>query len=356
MLLILAALAQAAGVALAALDVRWVISLESAPAATPAYDQTTAYVPLRAGALVAVDMDHGQIQWRRDLATSISPSVGDGLVFVAGEGLVEALSADRGLTRWRSSLPGRIVTVTWDNSWLLCSTDAGELAALRAADGDLLWRVSLGAALVLPPEGGLDRVYVGLEGGQVLSLDLANGTRSWSRELPGRITGLKATAGQLIVGTTGNAVFSLDLATGQQNWRWRVGGDVAGPAASDDRRVYFAARDNMLRAVDIRTGNMRWTAELPARPVGGPQVLAGRVVVPLATTVGIFDPQSGKPETQVTVSGEMRSAPHLRVDGRPTSPRLVALTLDGRMQGFGWRYEEPPARLEALPGQAVTPN
>ena len=42
---------------------------------------------------------------------------------------VEALSADRGQTRWRSPLPGRIVTVSWDNSWLLCSNEAGDLAA-----------------------------------------------------------------------------------------------------------------------------------------------------------------------------------------------------------------------------------
>ena len=130
---------------------------------------------------------------------------------------------------------------------------------------------------------------------------------------------------------------------------------MAGPAASDDRRIYFAARDNVLRAVDLRSGNLRWTAELPSRPVGGPQVLAGRIVVPLSTTVGIFDPETGKPEAAVTVAGEMRSAPHLRVDGRPTSPRLVAITLDGRMQGFGWRYEEPPAPLAALPGQVVEP-
>jgi hypothetical protein len=78
--------------------------------------------------------------------------------------------------------------------------------------------------------------------------------------------------------------------------------------------------------------------------------------VPLSNTVGIFDPQTGKPEAQITVGGEMSFAPHLRADGRVTSPRLVAITLDGRMQGFGWRYEEPPAPLQALPGQPVPPR
>jgi outer membrane protein assembly factor BamB len=353
--LILAALAQAAALAFAALDVRWVVPLDSPPAATPAYDAATAYVPLRTGGLVAVDLDRGLVRWRRDLTTTIAPSVGDDLVFAAAADGVEALAADTGRTRWRSPFPGRLVTVTWDNGWLLCSNDAGDLAALRATDGELLWRATLGAPLVAPPAAGLDRVYVAIEGGQLLSLELATGHRSWSRQLPGRVTGLRAADGQLIVGTTANAVFSLELESGRQRWRWRIGGDAAGAAASDDRHVYFAARDNMLRAVDLRNGNLRWTSELTARPVGGPQVLAGRVVVPLSSTVGIFDPLSGKPEAQVTVAGEMGTAPHLRVDGRPTSPRLVAITLDGRMQGFGWRYEEPPAPLGALPGTAVPP-
>lgn len=355
MQLLLAALAQAATLTLAALDVRWLVPLDTPPAAQPAYDLTTAYVPLRNGTLVAVDLDRGRVTWRHDIATDIAPSVGDGLVFVAADGRVEALSDDRGLTRWRTSLPGRLQTVTWDNGWLLCSNDAGDLAALRAADGELIWRTSLGGALVLPPVAGLDRVYVGLEGGTLASLDLTSGARSWGRTLDGRITGITAVDGQLIVGTTGNVVSSFDLESGRPRWRWRVGGDVAGAAASDDRHIFFVARDNVLRAVDRRSGNLRWYAELPARPVGGPQVLAGRVVVPLSTTVGIFDPRTGKPEAQVTVSGEMSSAPHLRADGRPTSPRLVAITLDGTIQGFGWRYEAPPAPLSALPGPTVPP-
>lgn len=352
---LLAALAQAAVLTLAALDVRWVVPLDTPPAATPAYDTDTAYVPLRNGALVAVDMNTGRISWRRDVSSAIAPSVGDGLVFVAGEGHVEALAAANGRTRWQTPLPGRLLTITWDNSWLLCSNADGDLAALRASDGELLWRSALGSALVLPPAAGLDRVYVALENGDVVSLNLVDGQQLWKRALPGRVTGLSATDGQLLAGTTGKAIFSLELATGRQRWRWRVGGDVSGPAASDDRHVYFAARDNVLRAVDIRSGNLRWTAELPARPVGGPQVLAGRVVVPLATTVGIFDPATGKSEAQVVVAGEMSAAPHLRLEGRQTSPRLVAITRDGRMQGFGWRYEEPPAPLGALPGQTVPP-
>jgi outer membrane protein assembly factor BamB len=354
MLLILAALVQAVAT-LGALDLRWLVPLEGPPSAPAAYDGSTAYVPIRGGSLVAVDLDRGTLRWRRELATSIAPSSGDGLVFVATDGGVQALASATGDTRWRTSLPGVLVTITWDNGWLLCSNGAGDLAALRASDGTLVWRTELGATLVGPPVAGLDRVYAPLDGGRVLSLDLATGARSWERVLPGRVMGLQAADSQLIVGTTGNAVFSLDLASGRQRWRWRVGGDPAGPATSDERHIYFAARDNVLRAVDLRSGNLRWTAELPSRPVGGPQTLPGAIVVPLATSVAAFDPETGKLIGSIAAFGEISGAPHIRLHARPTGAHLVALARDGRMQGFGPRFEEAPARLESLPGQAVVP-
>jgi len=354
MLLIFAALLQAVAT-LGAFDLRWLVSLETPPATLPAYDAYTAYVPLRGGGLVAVDLDRGRIRWRRDVTASIAPSSGDGLVFVASEGVVQALAADTGVTRWQTSLPGGLVTLTWDNAWLLCSNEAGDLAALRASDGELVWRATLGAVLVTSPAAGLDRVYAALEGGRVVSLDLATGVLLWERTLSGRVTGLQAADGQLIVGTTDNVVFSLDLVTGRQRWRWRIGGDAAGPAASDERHVYFAARDNVLRAVDVRNGNLRWTAELPSRPVGGPQLLPGAVVVPLSTSVATFDPASGKAIGAIAALGEMSGAPHIRPQARPTGAALVALARDGRIQGFGLRYEEAPVRLETLPGQVVSP-
>lgn len=355
MLLILAALAQAAA-AVAALDLRWLLPLDTPPVAAAAYDANTAYVPLRDGVLVAVDLERGTVRWRREVAVSLAPSAGGDMVFAAGDDAVRALDARTGALRWDTPLPGRLVSITWDTGWLLCATEGGDLAALRASDGELVWRVALGAPLAVPPAAGLDRVYVGLDAGHIVSLSLATGARGWDTTVPGRLTGLRAVEGQLVAGTTGRAIFSFELTTGRQRWRWRVGGDVAGAASSDGRLLFFAARDNVLRAVDARSGNLRWTAELPARPLGGPQVFNGLVLVPLASTVAAFDAATGKPTGAVNASGELSTPPHLR-DGRPTGARLVALTRDGRLQGFGQRIEAPPAALPLpLPGLAVVPN
>src|SRR5690606_28083725 len=125
---------------------------------------TTAYVPLREGTLVAFGLDRGQVRWERDLSTAVMPATGDGLVFVAAGDNIEAVTTADGDTRWRVSIPGRVTSVTWDTGWLICGTDDGDVAALRASDGTLVWRVSLGAPMVVPPAAALDRLYLALDG------------------------------------------------------------------------------------------------------------------------------------------------------------------------------------------------
>ena len=87
-------------------DARWVAAFDTPPAATPGFDATTAYVPLKGGQLVAVDLDRGTVRWRLDVATAFTPATGDGLVFTASEQTIEARDATTGASRWRAPLPG----------------------------------------------------------------------------------------------------------------------------------------------------------------------------------------------------------------------------------------------------------
>jgi hypothetical protein len=81
------------------LDARWVAAFETLPAATPGFDATTAYVPLKGGQLVAVDLDRGTIRWQLDVATAFTPATGEGLVFTVTEQAIEARDAATGQTK-----------------------------------------------------------------------------------------------------------------------------------------------------------------------------------------------------------------------------------------------------------------
>ena len=102
--------------------------------------------------------------------------------------------------------------------------------------------------------------------------------------------------------------------TGQIDWRWRTGGDVLGTAVVDARRVYFVSFDNILRALDRRSGAQRWKRPLPFRPLTGP-LMAGATII----TSGVTPPSA-------RVSDEGRRA--RRRGGRRGRGRGAALRPD----------------------------
>ena len=53
-----------------ALDPRWTVSFTTAPSAPAGYDQQLAYVPLKGGELVAIDLTRGDVAWVVPFPTS----------------------------------------------------------------------------------------------------------------------------------------------------------------------------------------------------------------------------------------------------------------------------------------------
>lgn len=341
-----------------ALDARWAITFDSAPVATPGYDADTAYVPLKDGELVAVDLNRGTIRWRHAIATTFTPATGSGLVFIVANSTIEARDARNGEVRWRASLPGgAAMALSYDTGWLIASTPAGDLIAMRASDGQSVWRRQLGAALSGAPGAALDRLYLPLADNRLVSLLLADGTAVWERTLPARVTALLALDDQLVVGTAGKRLLSLDLRNGRERWAWTVGGDISGVPVADEKRIYFAARDNVLRAIDRGSGNLRWKANLPSRPAGGPLRLPEVLLMPLVSNeIQGFEPETGKAVTTVRAAGEIGTQPFFRASARLVSPSVIAVSREGQLQGFGRRFEPPPQALPVpLPGAPALP-
>ena len=339
------------------LDARWVITFESVPTATPGYDANTAYIPLKEQ-LVAVNLDRGSIRWRLDVATPFTPATGEGLAFIVIDQAIEARDAQTGEMRWRTAVPGgAAVAPHYDTGWLLASTPAGDLLAMRASDGQIVWQRQLGAPLSGRPGPALDRLYLPLADNRLVSVLLATGEIVWERALPSRVTSLLALDDQLVVGTAAKRLMSIDLENGRERWGWPVGGDISGTPVADDKRIYFAARDNLLRAVDRGSGNLKWKANLPSRPAGGPLRLPDTVLMPLVSSeIHGFDPETGKPATSVKAAGEIGSQPFFRATARLTSPQLITVSREGQLQGFGRRFEPLMQALPVpLPGAAALP-
>jgi len=346
----------------ASFDARWVTAFATAPAARPGFDANTAYVPLAGneqtgGELVAVDLDRGTIRWRLDLKTQYTPATGGGLVYTVSDQRIEARDALTGTTRWQAPLPGGAAApLYFDTGWLIASTTAGDLAAFRATDGTLVWRRQLGAPLVSAPGPALDRLFLPLADNRLVAVTLIDGQTVWEKKLSAPITALLALDDQLVFGTTAKDLISVSLRRGDEKWRRRLGGDMAGSPDADDKRIYFASRDNLVRAVDRKTGNLRWLANLSSRPAGGPLRLGEALFMPLVSSQILgFDPVTGKQTVTATAVGEIGLQPYVRRDVRRTQPQLITVSRDGQLQGFGRRFEPVPQLLPELPGLPTVP-
>jgi outer membrane protein assembly factor BamB len=337
-----------------ALDTRWALALETPPAAPAGFDERTAYVPLKDGELIAVTLEDGRIRWKVTLATPFTPAAGDGLVFVAGDGFLAALEEGTGTAVWRLPAADAIAGRPYfDAGMLFVTTKTGALLALRSQDGSIVWQRDLGSALSAAPSSLGSRLYVGLTDGRLLALTRDTGEPLWSFDAQGAATGILALDDQVIVGTRSNRVLSLELDRARVRWQWKVGADVAGTPSADDRRIYFAALDNVLRAVDRGNGNLRWTVRLPSRPAGGPLRIADVVILPtVSASIGAYFAEDGRDAFAIKAAQEIWGGPHVRESARPTAPRLIAMSREGTLAAFAARHEPPPGRVDGLPGGA----
>jgi hypothetical protein len=113
----------------------------------------------------------------------------------------------------------------------------------------------------------------------------------------------------------------------------------------------------LLRAVDRKSGNLKWKANLPSRPAGGPLRLPDALFMPMVSSEILgFDPETGTLAVTVRAAGEIGVLPFFRPDVRRTAPLLITVSREGQLQGFGRRFEPPPQLLPVpLPGAPALP-
>jgi len=309
------------------------ITLESAAAGGAALLDRVAYVPLRSGRIIRVDLDTGVVGWTIEVATTLALAGGDGLIFAASNDEIVAIGAD-GARRWSVPVPGGFsAPPVWESGWLIASTKGGEVLCLRAQDGNVLWTARVTAAVIARPAIGHDRVYLPLDDGHVTALDLKTGAALWQRRLGGRPGAPLAMTDRLFVGAEDRWFYCLSAEDGGREWRWRHGGLITAAPAVDDRHVYVTGFNNVLRALDRAGGSQRWMRGLPLRPIGGPILLDDLVAVAgIGGEVHTFRGGRGERAGTFAGSGDLAIPPLLVPHPVPELAGIVLLTRGGALQ------------------------
>lgn len=286
------------------------------------------YFSIEGDRLVAYDLIRGEQRWLVSAAVTTTPLPTDGRIFIVQADSIAALSDEDGGEVWKTPFAEAVASPpAFGDGWLILATVSGAVVALRAADGETVWRHDMGARASARPALTADRVYVPLADRRIVSLDLKTGEVRWTRRLGGEPNEILALADRIYGGADDNFFYCLDAGTGQLEWRWRTGGDVIGRAVADERRVYFVALDNMLRALDRKGGSQLWKRGLPMRPRGGPLLTGETLIVSgLSQTLRAYSARTGAPLGEFALASEPVSPVHA-IPNEP-APFVIAVTGD----------------------------
>ena len=249
------------------------------------------YVTDGTGTVRAVDLATGTERWRSTspINGATSSVAADGAFFVGtGDGQIQSLELASGAQRWRATIStdGQPAGApAYADGMVYAGTTQG-LVALRAATGDLVWRLDLGG----DPFGSIviaDGVaYVGpgadVAGGHLRAVDAKTGQLRWM--VDEGLSSPSVTGSTAVSVGAGGIVSARDTATGQERWRFVNSGTNRAPAIANGTVYLPADTEQRIYALDAATGNVFWQSSV----VGGQQccIAVARGMVFAATTSG----------------------------------------------------------------------
>ena len=130
------------------------------------------------------------------------------------------------------------------------------------------WTIASDANVISTPAVYKDRVILGNQNGEVISLSLQNGKRQWSFATKGAVFSSPAAKDdKVVLGSGDGKVYCLDVKSGKLVWAYTAGASVLGcPAISGDT-VFIGGSDHSFVALGLQDGKLHWKFDSLNGPV-----------------------------------------------------------------------------------------
>lgn len=227
-----------------------------------------------------------------DYYSLLHPAALGNQVFAADrEGIVKALNADSGKTRWKIDLSEKTHFfspshpallsggITASGTHLYIGSERAKLYAIDAASGKVSWTASAEGEVLSSPVVSDGLVLIHTSNGMLQAFNETDGTVKWSvnLDMPAlTLRGESAPAvayGAAIVGGDNGRINAVLLNEGQMIWQQRIAqpkgateidrlSDVDMSPVIVGRVVYTMAYNGDLAALDLRTGQLIWKREI----------------------------------------------------------------------------------------------
>jgi outer membrane protein assembly factor BamB len=183
-----------------------------------------------------------------------------------------------------------------DRATVFIGDDAGLLHALDADTGAERWTFRAGGAIRAKPTCEAGALLVQADDGVLYKVDAVNGRMIWKtqvnknpiRRLPlgdphsrydWRASAAAVAGGSVYLGTDDGHVLALDMATGQVKWTFAAADAVVGSPAVRENRVYAGSFDGRVYALDAATGAPVWSRDTHGAVTSAPELHSGLVIV-----------------------------------------------------------------------------
>ena len=273
-----------------------------------AYADGTVFASNGYGFIVALDADNGRELWQYEAGVPVrgSPTVAEGRVYaITHDNLMITLNAADGELAWDqvgiAETAGMLgaASPAFDNGTLVHALSSGELIAMRATNGRILWQDALTSSLRLTPLATLadvdafpvidrGRVYALSHGGRMVAIDMRSGERSWEADIAGVTTPWIAGNFGFIV-TIDGQVLCIALGDGRIRWvtqlqrfldqekrrdliKWN------GPVLAGDRLIVTSSHGYAL-SLSPYTGDVLSGTKLPNGTNASPIVVDNTLIV-----------------------------------------------------------------------------
>jgi len=233
--------------------------------------------------------------WRVKIAGSdnrhrlaAAPVVGDGTLFVVDtQGMVHAFDADSGARKWtyKMPVPGKVSSsafgggVSYANGRVYATDGVGDVTALNAQDGSMIWSVKPSGPLRGAPTLAFNSVFVMSQDNQIFALNAADGAILWQESGSvgqAGVFGVAAPAagqGTVIAGYSSGELAAYRYENGRELWfdalartsiSTEVGAltDVDADPIIDNGRVYALGQGGRMAAYELVTGQRIWELNL----------------------------------------------------------------------------------------------
>ena len=231
----------------------------------------------------------GRMVWQAQVGKvgfALVPAVKDGVFYLAsGDGDVTALQADTGAVLWRASAGAAVSAgVGSDGRYTSIVTRGNEVVTFDS--GREAWRKRVPSSVVTPPLVAGERVFVMGVDRAVHAFDAIDGRRLWTLQRPGdaltlaQASVLTAFRNTLLVGQ-GPRLAGVDPLKGTVQWEVPMASprgsneverlaDLVGPAVRTGERFCVRAFQSAVGCADAARGAVLWS-----RNVGGANAVAG---------------------------------------------------------------------------------